>query len=124
MRSLSLFRVLILVVAMAVQPVAGGWALAHAAAGPLAAGASEHCVKETTTGGAGDAHRDGAHRMCESCLLCGGPPPLLIGEFTSVPPPTRALESAAFPLPDAASVPARFAVASLARGPPGAVTGA
>jgi hypothetical protein len=115
---LSSFRALILVVAIAVQAVAGAWGVARTAPGPLTAGISEHCVKQSDAGGAGDPRHGGAHRMCESCLLCGGPPSLFIGEFAPVLALPQAFKFAGFIVADASGIPARFARSSLARGPP------
>jgi hypothetical protein len=117
---LSSLRVLFLVLTMVVQTVAGGWGVARAATGPLAAGMSAHCTKQGGVDAAGDAHRDGRHEMCESCLLCAGPPTVALDVFSPQLLTPRASASPVFIFFNTSGVAARFLQARLARGPPAA----
>lgn len=115
---LSSLRALILVLAMVVQTVAGGWGVARAAAGPVEAGVSVHCMMQGGSDDAGDARRDGPRHMCDSCLLCAGPPLVSLAGFAPVSPAPRAVRAAGFVLSSAQGFEARIAEASFARGPP------
>ncbi|WP_442754202.1 hypothetical protein ACNHKD_14575 [Methylocystis sp. JAN1] len=119
---LSSLRVLILVLTMVMQTVAGGWGVARAATDPLEAGASAHCLKHDGTDVAGDARRDGRGQMCESCLLCAGPPSVsLDATFAPELSAPRAVTSAGFVFSNISSVAARILHARFARGPPAAL---
>lgn len=114
---LSSLRALFLVLAMVAQTVAGGWGVAREAIGP-AAGISAHCAKMRGMDRAGDAHRDGRHHNCESCLLCAGPPSVALDVFTPQLLTPRASESASFIFFNTSGVAARILQARFARGPP------
>jgi len=117
----SSFRALIFALAMVVQTVAGGWSVAHAAAGALKAGVSTHCAQKTDVDDdARDARHGAGRHMCESCCLCAGPPSVSVAEVVSVFVEPRAFTQAGLALTDAFAVSARIAQARLARGPPAA----
>lgn len=114
---LSSLRTLFLVLAMVVQTVAGGWGVARAATGPDA-GISAHCAKQGGADRAGDGHRDLRHHMCESCLLCAGPPNVALDVFSLQLPTPRVSAPARFIFFNTSGVAARILQARLARGPP------
>lgn len=117
--SLSSFRALLLALAMVAQTIAGGWVVAHAAAGGSAAAISAHCAKGANAdGGVGDARHGVAHHMCGSCCLSAGGQPAFLADFVDVVVELRAFSAAGFVLTHASGASARIAEATLARGPP------
>ncbi|WP_424361893.1 DUF2946 family protein [Methylocystis parvus] len=114
---LSSLRALFLVLAMVVQTVAGGWGVARAGTGPDA-GISAHCAKQAGVDRAGGAGRDARHHMCESCLLCAGPPSVALDDFTLQLLRPLASAPADFIFFDTSGAAARILQAHFARGPP------
>lgn len=114
----SSLRALLLAFAMVLQAMAGGFGAAHAMPG-FEQGVSTHCGQTSAADhSAGEAGRDTHRQMCESCLLCAGPPPLSVAAFDSVHVPLRAFQRVRFIGSESAKAPPRLACARLARGPP------
>jgi hypothetical protein len=115
----SSLRALLLAFVMVMQAVAGGAGVARAAPDGFDPRISSHCGQSHAgETGSGDTGRDAHHHMCESCLLCAGPPSIPVGVFYPVPAQPRVFHSARFTATDIALTPARLARARLARGPP------
>ncbi len=115
----SSLRALLLAFVMVLQTVAGGFGAARATPNGFDPQISAHCGQShASETGRGDTGRDAHHHMCESCLLCAGPPSLAVGAFSSVPAQPRVFHSARFTAAEISLTPARLARARLARGPP------
>ncbi|MDJ0448609.1 DUF2946 family protein [Methylocystis sp. JR02] len=115
----SSLRALLLAFVMVLQAVAGGFGAARAAPSGFDPQISAHCGQShASETGSGNTGRDAHHHMCESCLLCAGPPSLPVGAFYLVPAQPRIFHSARFVAADSAGAPARLARGRLARGPP------
>ncbi len=72
---LSTFRALLLVLAMVFQTVAGGAGIAHAASISPEETLSAQCHQLRTGERPAADDRLGHRHNCQSCLLCGEPPP-------------------------------------------------
>lgn len=75
----SSLRALLLALAMVLQAIAGGPSVARAASASSQVSASAHCERLRAPGDAAPAKSDDRRHMCQSCLLCAGPPIVTLG---------------------------------------------
>lgn len=100
---LSTLRILLLVLAMVLQTVAGGAGLAHAAAAPPGTTLGVQCQHLSADERSAPDDRAGHRHNCLSCLLCGEPPPAWVSlasadvvdfdEYALIKAPTGAKQS-------------------------------
>lgn len=115
----SSLRALLVAFVMVLQTVAGGLGAVRATPNGFDPQISAHCgLSHASEPGSDDTGRDAHHHMCESCLLCAGPPSLAVGAFYPDLAQPRIFHSARFIAADSAGAPARLARGRLARGPP------
>lgn len=122
----STLRALLLVLAMAFQTVAAGWSVARAAPGnarpPTSAEVSAHCAHMLALAGVkrqgAPASESGDHGMCQSCLLCDGPPTVSLPAVSHVAAAARVCASVRQRPVETRPDFAPLAFARRARGPP------
>ncbi|PPD44065.1 MAG: hypothetical protein CTY15_08380 [Methylocystis sp.] len=115
---LSSLRALLLTLAMVVQTVAGGWSVAHAAAGASRTTISAHCEKMHGGGHAGDAHH-GGHPSCDNaCCLCEEPGSFALSLFDAHFTNHLFVTTPGFVVSNLFSAPAPETRRRFARGPP------
>lgn len=100
---LSTLRTLLLILAMVVQTVASGAGLARAASISLEETLSAHCQQVRAGEQSAPNDRLGHRHNCQSCLLCGEPPPawvsltsdhdVALGEYALIDAPTYVVRS-------------------------------
>jgi hypothetical protein len=111
-------RSLLIALALVAQTVAGGWRVAHATTMSPLSGVSVHCTQLRDA--AGDARKDAAHHLCNTCSLCAGsasvPTVDVVIAFSTLGDVTRA----EFPHVEVALARSQITQARFARGPPAA----
>jgi len=100
---LTTLRTLLLILAMVVQTVAGGAGLARAASISPEETLAAHCEQVRAGEQSAPNDRLGHRHNCQSCLLCGEPPPawvslasdyvVALGEYALIDAPTYAVRS-------------------------------
>ncbi len=95
---LTTLRTLLLILAMVIQTIAGGAGLARAASISPEETIAAHCQQLSAGEQSAPNDRLGHRHNCQSCLLCGEPPPawvsltsdyaVALGEFALIDAPT------------------------------------
>lgn len=118
---LSSLRAALIVLAMVAQTVAGGAGMAHAAAGPAQRQTiAHHCEHMTPQDDGAPAEQSHKRGMCDSCLVCDGPPAATFVHRAHFALAQIDFAAAEFPPPTSDRPAARATQVQRARAPPGA----